>query len=421
MLSQLMNISNFISPGDVFVLKDNLSKEKDTPPNNTRLIRFQRPAIIINTGFKISTVIPLTTNDNSPEIAYDIKVSTDICSRALFSQITTVDNFRLGKKLGVIRPTVFKNLLEVYTNYVLGKLPLYLSRSIPIPTYGMDMISFDNFAYYRNDNDHDNIILAINNMQTGYYLNTIEHKPIDIMNGPAATLNTTIYGIIGRDICLDSVHFLSAEYRNTTWTCVGYETLEHTRTMIHDSLNEIYGITPSKLVHEKMDAVMEYQLAVTISRSFSDKMYLQAFDFIMNCDLEELFSERIYQNDFLVDNCSGKNVSYVITTMRDLHFYRINVLDCSIAMLEWLNANYTKKFYNKAMSYSDNLISTETGYSLNIDPQVYNGVQYNEQNLVWLGNYISAALDTLNEKAKLNASIEKKVEHKKPYRKAKRK
>ena len=413
MLTQMVNVSNFISPGDVFVLKDCLSKEKDTPPDNTRIIRFQRPAIIISTGFKISTVIPLTTKDNSPEISYSIKVSTDVCSRALFSQITTVDNFRLGKKLGVIKPSVFKNLLEVYTNYILGKSPLYLSRNVPIPTFGMDMVAFDNFAYYRNDCNHDDIILALSNGQSGYYLKTTALKPIDIMKeNPTPSL--TIRGMIGRDICLDSIHFLSSEYRNTTWTCVGYETLEHTRNMISESMNEIFGINPQKVVYEKMDAVMEYQLAMTISRSFSDELYLTAFDFMMNCDLEYLFSDKILLNEFLTNNCNAKNISYVINTMRDLHFYKINVLNCSQEMLEWLNINYTNKFYNKAMQYADNLISVENGYSLNIDPEIYNGVECSEANLKWLGNYINAALDTLNQTAKIAAKNM-------PYRKTNRK
>jgi hypothetical protein len=228
----------------------------------------------------------------------------------------------------------------------------------------------------------------------------------------------TIRGTIGRDICLDTIHFLSSEYRNTTWTCVGYEILEHTRNMISESMNEIFGINPQKLIYEKMAGIMEYQLAMTISRSFSDELYLTAFDFMMHCKLEYLFSDKILLNEFLTRNCNAKNVSYVINTMRDMHFYKINVLNCPEEMLEWLNSNYTTKFYNKVMQYADNLISVENGYSLSIDPEIYNGVEYFESNLKWLGNYISAALDTLNQTAKINA---KNTLHRKNNRKSKKK
>jgi mRNA-degrading endonuclease toxin of MazEF toxin-antitoxin module len=281
-----------VSPGDVFVLRDTINKEKDTPPDNTRIIRFQRPAIVVSTGFKICTVIPLTTKENSPEISYPIKVSSDVNSRALFSQITTVDNFRLGKKLGVIDPLVFKDLVNVYTNYILGKPKIYLSRSIAIPTYGMDMIAFDNFAYYRDNSNHERIILSIGNGTSTYYLNTVEPKPMEFPV-PENEPKTTVHGVIGKDIELSSVHFLSKEYRETTWTCIGYETYECNRELISDTINEIFGITPVKLAPDKMDTIMEYHLASTISRAFKTSLYLRAFDFIMNSDLEELFSDKI--------------------------------------------------------------------------------------------------------------------------------
>ena len=397
------NLSNFVSPGDVFVLRDTINKEKDTPPDNTRIIRFQRPAIVVSTGFKICTVIPLTTKENSPEISYPIKVSSDVNSRALFSQITTVDNFRLGKKLGVIDPIVFKDLVNVYTNYILGKPKIYLSRSIAIPTYGMDMIAFDNFAYYRDNSNHERIILSIGNGTSTYYLNTVEPKPMEFPV-PENEPKTTVHGVIGKDIELSSIHFLSKEYRETTWTCIGYETYECNRELISDTINEIFGITPVKLVPDKMDTIMEYHLASTISRAFKTSLYLQAFDFIMNSDLEELFSDKIKANPFLTENCNSRDIDMVINTMRELHAYRVNVLDCSIEQLEWMNTKYASKFYPMAMRYADTLVSTELGYTLDINPSMYPNLSYKEENLIWLATYINNELGELNKKARISAT-----------------
>jgi hypothetical protein len=153
-----------------------------------------------------------------------------------------------------------------------------------------------------------------------------------------------------------------------------------------------------------MDTIIEYHLASTIARAFKTSLYLQAFDFIMNSDLEELFSDKIKANPFLTENCNSRDIDMVINTMRELHAYRVNVLDCSIEQLEWMNTKYASKFYPMAMRYADTLVSTELGYTLDINPSMYPNLSYKEENLIWLATYINNELGELNKKARISAT-----------------
>ena len=411
------DFANFVSPGDVFILKDTLVKDKDAPPENSRLIRYQRPAIVLHTGYKISTVIHLTTKDGSPETAYSVKVSPDVVSRALFSQITTVDNSRLGKKLGVIRSNVFENMAQKYSNYILGGNPLDYSRSIPIPAYGTDMVSFEPFAYYRDNNNPDRIILALSSGNSSFYLSTFVHLSNDLKSISKRT-NTSLPGSIGRNIKLNSLNFLCDEYRDSSWTCVGYETVEATRDKLIEVVNEIFNVWMVKLNTEKVSNSAEYRITSVINKSFDHEKYLEGFDFIMGIDPDIVFSDKIYETSFIVNFCNKNNTDYLINFMRDLHFHKINILGCSIEQLEWLNVNLQNRLMAIVMSFSDNFTQTANGNTLDIDPKVYPGRTIHEENLRWIADYIDRTLNVLHSKAKVYASVMKQV---KPSRQKKSK
>lgn len=413
------DFGNFVTAGDVFILKDNLVKDKDVPPDNSRIIRFQRPAIVLHTGYKISTVIPLTTKDNSPETSYLVKVSPDVVSRALFSQVTTVDNFRLGKKLGVICSNVFENLAHKYSEYILGKTPHDYYRDIPIPGYGTDMISFEPFAYYRDNSNHERIILSITNGITAYYLTTSPIQSPNSLSDFPKKMNGKIPGVIGRNIDLNCIHFLCDEYHDTNWTCIGYETVEATREKILEVINEIFNIKLTRLNTERYSNIMEFKLTPIIIKSFGSNRYMEGFNFIMSINTEDLFSDKVYQLSFLTNYCNPKNTDYLVNFMRDLHFHRINLLGCSIEQLEWLNSNMHTALSTSIMRFSDNFAQTAQGNTLDID--LNDDPNIKEENKRWIADRINEILNNLNSKAKMFASVMNTYKNQKSSKRGKRK
>jgi hypothetical protein len=57
-----------------------------------------------------------------------------------------------------------------------------------------------------------------------------------------------------------------------------------------------------------------------------------------------------------------------------------------------------------AMRYADTLVSTELGYTLDINPSMYPNLSYKEENLIWLATYINNELGELNKKARISAT-----------------
>ena len=141
-----------LKAGNCWMIHDPDYSKKDhiIPSKDVKVIRFDRPCIILSENNNIVTIIPLTSKQNKHYVQYPIQIEEGRISYAIISQITTIDKARLTRFIGKIKEDVFQDIRITVNHFLLDAASVTKGiRNIPWRFNQLDIHRFYPFHIYR--------------------------------------------------------------------------------------------------------------------------------------------------------------------------------------------------------------------------------------------------------------------------------